>query len=405
MLKSTIRGLWNSPALRIAAGYGLAGVAFTGAMLLLSSALTKPEYGLFGLVVAILNFTSRTAPLGLDGIVNRHRMDHGPRLLGRVIATAIVFATGISFLAWLVYDLDVLTLALIFVGTVAGAASFVAASQFQANQKFGVFVSLDQGPNLVLLGAAVVTLTLGLTKAFVPITVLVGGFSLAAILGWTALFRSRGPNPEPGEEFHWGEALSYWGVAVGSMFLNQLSRFMTPELLSFEALATFSVLAAVVGAPFHMLELGVRHTLLPRLRREPTPAGRRHLIRREGSVTGFVFLGTAGFLLVATPWIVRLFVGDKYILPTGLIIAALILGLFRLTSSYAKTIVKSIGTTADLVKLNLLSWISIALAAGGAMVGARWGLEGLLYGIGVGWIGHTIAGFALGAKHLRESAN
>ncbi len=86
-------------------------------------------------------------------------------------------------------------------------------------------------------------------------------------------------------------------------------------------------------------------------------------------------------------------------------IAALVLGLLRLLSSYAKTIVESIGTTTDLVKLNVFSWIPIALAAGGATVGARWELEGLLYGVGIGWMGHSIVGFALGAKHLTGSSN
>ncbi len=134
MIRTAIRGLWNSPALRIAAGYSLAGAAFSGAMLLLARALPKPEYGLLGLVVAILNFTSRTAPLGADGIVNRHRMDPGPRLLGRVLVTASLFGAAITCLSWIVYDLDPRTLALIFIGTLAGAASFVASSQFQANQ-------------------------------------------------------------------------------------------------------------------------------------------------------------------------------------------------------------------------------------------------------------------------------
>lgn len=405
MIKTTIRGLWTSPSLRIAAGYSVAGAAFAGAMLLLARVLPKPEYGLFGLIVTILNLTSRTAPLGADGIVNRHRIDPGPRLLGRVLATATVFGAVVATISWLVYDLTATNVLLIFVGTVAGAASFVAASQFQAEEKFGISLLLNSGTNFVLLAAAVIAVAFSLTTAFVPIMLFVGGFALTALLGWGALLRNRGSDPDPGEEYHWGEALSYWGVAGGALFLHHLDRLVTPELLSFEALATFNVLAAVVGAPFHMLQLGIGYTLLPRLRRASTLADRRQLIRREGLVTGIAFVGTAGFLLLATPWIVRLFVGDKYILPTGLIVAALFLGLLRLLSSYAKTIVKSIGTTTDLVKLNVFSWFSIALAAGGAAFGAQWGLTGLLYGIGLGWIGHSVAGFGLGARHLKETSN
>jgi O-antigen/teichoic acid export membrane protein len=405
MIRTVIRGLWTSTSLRIAAGYSVSGAAFAGAMLLLARGLPKPEYGLLGLVVAILNLTSRTAPMGADGIVNRHRMDPGPRFLGRVLLIAAAFGAVVTAFSQLIYDLDATTLGLIFAGTVVGAASFVASSQFQAEEKFGVSLLLNQGSNFVLLAAALVVLLAGAQTAFVPLVFFVGGFALTAVVGWGALLASRGTHPEPGEEYNWAEAVSYWGVAGGALFLHHLDRLLTPELLSFEALATFNVLAAIVGAPFHMLELGVGYTLLPRLRRAVTPSERRRLILREGLVTSAAYLGMAMLLLIATPWIVRLFVGDKYVLSTGLIVAALYLGLLRLSSGYAKTIVKSIGTTADLIKLNVFSWVSIVLAGGGAAVGAAWGLEGLLYGLGVGWIGHSAAGFGLGLRHLREPRN
>ena len=402
MIRGVLGRLWKSPSLRIAAGYSLAGAAFAGAMLLLARALPKPEYGLLGLIVTMLNLTTRTAPLGVDGIVIRHRVDPGPTLLGRVLATAGVYGIAVVFISWFVYELEAVMLGLVFFGTVVGAASFVAASQFQAYEKFGVSLALDQGNNLVLLAAAGVALGFGLDTALIPVAMFVGGLLVLAAVGWGALLRDRGPDPEQGDHFQWREAASYWGVAGGALFLHHLDRLVIPELLSLEALATFTVLTTVVGAPFHMLQMGVGFTLLPRLRNEVDAAARRYLIRMEGLVTAIAYLVTAVLLLLATPWIVRLFVGDKYFLPTGLIIAALFVGLLRLTSSYAKTIVKSIGTTADLARLNVFSWFSIALAAGGAAVGASWGLEGLLYGIGLGWIGHSIAGFMLGAKHLRD---
>jgi O-antigen/teichoic acid export membrane protein len=405
MIRAVLGGLWKSPSLRIAAGYSLAGAAYAGAMLLLARALPKPEYGLLGLVVTMLNLTTRTAPLGVDGIVIRHRVEPTPALLGRVLATASVYGVAVVLISWFVYEIETTMLALIFFGTVVGAASYVAASQFQAREEFGISLALDQGNNFVLLAAAGVALGLGLSTALVPVTMFVVGLLVMAALGWGVLFRGRSPDQEPGDQFHWREAIWYWGVAGGALFLHHLDRLMIPELLSFEALATFTVLAAVVGAPFHMLQLGVGFTLLPRLRNMETAATRRRLIRMEGLVTAIAYLGTAILVLVATPWIVRLFVGDKYLLPTGLIIAALFVGLLRLTSSYAKTIVKSIGTTSDLARLNVFSWFSIALAAGGAVVGSNWGLEGLLYGIGVGWIGHSIAGFAIGAKHLSDSSD
>lgn len=405
MIRAVIGGLWKSPSLRIAAGYSLAGAAFAGALLLLARALPKPEYGLLGLMVTMLNLATRTAPLGVDGMVIRHKVDPTPGLLGRVLATASVYGLAVVVISVTVYEIDATMLTLVFLGTVFGAASYVAASQFQADERFGISLALDQGNNVVLLLAAVIALALGLSTAVVPVAMFVGGLFVMAAVGWTALFRTRVARSEPGQAFHWGESVSYWGVAGGALFLHHLDRLMIPELLSLEALATFTVLSAVVMAPFHMLQLGIGFTLLPRLRNEENAAARWRLIRKEGLVTGVVYLGTAVLLLMATPWIVRLFVGAKYVLPTGLIVAALFVGLLRLTSSYAKTIVKSIGSTSDLARLNVFSWVSIALAGCGAVIGARWGLEGLLYGVGLGWIGHSIAGFALGAKHLSDTSD
>lgn len=401
MIRLAIRSLWNSPALRIAAGYGMLGVAFAGGNLLLARALPKPEMGLVGLLLALLGFAARTAPLGADGIVNRHRMDPGPRLLGLVLGAAVAFGVVAVIVSRLVYEFEPLILAVLFVGIVLGAASYVASAQYQAREQFGISLLLNQGNNVALLLSAFVVLGLGLQSGIVPILFFVGGFGATAIVGWATLFRSREPVSDSGDPYPWKESLSYAGVGAISLFHLSLDRLLTPELLSLEVLATLTVLLAIVGAPFHMLELGIGYTLLPRLRNAETRRDRRRLVRLEGLVTAAVYAVSAAILLMVTPIIVRLFTGDKYVLSNSLIAAALVVGLLRLVATYAKTIVKAIGTTRDLVRLNVLSGLSVGLAGVGAVVGARWGLEGLLLGLGAGWIGHALAGFSLGAKHLR----
>lgn len=385
----------------MAAGYGLLGIAFAGGNLLLARALPKAEMGLVSLLLALLGFAARTAPLGADGIVNRHRMNPGPRLLGIVLRTAAGFGVAVVIVSRLVYEIDLLVLIVLYFGIVLGAASYVASAEYQAREQFGVSLLLNQGNNIALLLSAVVVLGLGLQTGLVPVLFFTGGFGVTAIVGWVALFRSREPELDSGDPYPWKESLSYAGVGAIGLFHLSLDRLLTPELLSMEALATLTVLLAVVGAPFHMLELGIEYTLLPRLRNAATRHDRRRLVSLEGLITTAVYAVTAIALLVVTPIIVRLFTGDKYILSNSLITAALVVGLLRLVSAFAKTIVKAVGTTRDLVRLNVLSALSVGLAWVGAAVGARWGLEGLLLGLGAGWIGHSLAGFSLGAKHLR----
>ena len=49
----------------------------------------------------------------------------------------------------------------------------------------------------------------------------------------------------------------------------------------------------------------------------------------------------------------------------------------------------------------MVGWISAVVALGGAYAGARWGLAGVIYGVGLGWFLRAAVAFALIVRHLR----
>jgi hypothetical protein len=45
--------------------------------------------------------------------------------------------------------------------------------------------------------------------------------------------------------------------------------------------------------------------------------------------------------------------------------------------------------------------VSVGVAMLGAVAGARWGLPGVIYGVGLGWLMRATVGLYLAARHLR----
>ena len=54
--------------------------------------------------------------------------------------------------------------------------------------------------------------------------------------------------------------------------------------------------------------------------------------------------------------------------------------------------------------VNVLGWVAVAIAVAGAVAGSRWGLPGLIYGVGLGWLVRASTAFYMTARHLRLPA-
>ena len=399
-----MKSLWYSPTLRSVVVYGASGLGFAGANLILARLLPTSEYALFTLVIALVNLSYALAPAGIDGIVNRRHLEAGPGLLRRTSTAAVIVAVVFVAIAQVSYHVSIPLLLIVFVSTIAGGAMVVAGAQFQSEQRYGISLAMYQSPNLVLIVAALAVLILGVRSALLPLFITTLGFVLAALCGWWILFEERARKPNRETSFGWGEALSFAGLHAAGLILIQLDRLIIPYVLPLHDLATFGVLAATAGSLFRILSMGVGFTLVPRLRVATTALERRHLIAHEAKLAGaIVVVGSAG-IWFTIPLIERWFLAGKYHLAGSLVLAALISGVAKIMDAFSKSTVTALATASELATINLFGWASVGLAIAAAVFGARWGLEGVMYGVGLGWLVRALTAFYLTLRHLRLPA-
>jgi hypothetical protein len=230
------------------------------------------------------------------------------------------------------------------------------------------------------------------------------GFVLAALVGWRVLLRERGAKPSRGVSFSWREALSFAGLNAAGIVLLQLDRLVIPHALTVHDLATYGVLAAVAGSLFRVLSMGVGFTLVPRLRAAEDVAERRLLIAHEARLVGVIVVGGAIVIWFVTPLIEQWFLDGKYHLAGALVLAAVVSGTAKVLNAFGKSIVSALSTPAELSLVNLLGWVSVMVAILAGLVGARWGLSGVIYGVSVGWGIRALSCFGLAARHLKLPA-
>jgi O-antigen/teichoic acid export membrane protein len=396
-----VKKLWYSPTLRSVVIYGASGLGFAGANLILARVLPASEYGLFTLVIALVNLSFALAPLGVDGIVNRRRLEAGPRLLKRTLTAAVLVSTAFVIIAEVGYQLSFPLLLVVFMSTFAGGAMAVAGAQFQSEQRYGISLSLTQSPNLAMLVAALAVVVTGAHGVGLPLTICTLGFVLAALSGWSVLFRERAAKQASEGSFPWGEALSYAGLNAAGLVLVQLDRLVIPHVLPLHDLATFGVLAAIAGSLFRVLSMGVGYTLVPRLRAAADVLQRRRLVAHEAKLVSTIVVSGSVAIWLATPFIEQWFLAGKYHLTGSLLLAAIVSGIAKIMNSFTKSTVTALATPAELSTVNLLGWGSVGLAIVAAVFGARWGLAGVMYGVALGWFTRALTAFYLTLRYLR----
>lgn len=400
-----MRKLWHSPTLRSVAVYGASGLGFAGANLILARFLPTTEYAVFTLVIALANLGYSLAPAGVDGIVNRRHLDAGPRLLRRTLSASLLVGVTFVIIAEVGYHMTMPLLLILFISTVAGGAMAVAGAQFQSERRYGISLALTQSPNLALLVAAVAVILSNDREAWLALLISALGFVLAAVFGWSLLFRERASKPARETWFPWGEALSFAGLNAAGLFLIQLDRLIIPHVLPVEDLATYGVLAAIAGSLFRVLQMGVGYTLVPRLRVAGSVPERRHLIAHEAKLVAAMVLVGSAVIWFLTPMVERWLLQGKYHLGGSLLLAALVSGVAKIMDAFTKSTVTALATPAELSMVNWLGWASVALAIVAGVFGARWGLAGVIYGVGLGWLVRALTAFYVILRHLRLPAS
>jgi len=385
--------------------YGGSGLAFAGANLLLARELPTEQFALVTLLVALNTLGYHFAPLGLDGIVMRGRVEVGWPLLQRTAAVAVGVGIVTSVIASFAYGLSGTLAALLLCGTAAGGLMLVASAGFQSEQRFGVALALVMSPNLMLLLGALATIATGARTAALSFDVLTVGLALAAGIGWALALRKRPSSNAPAAGVPWSEALVLAGVSGAVMLFVQLERLVIPHVLSVADLALFGVLGAIAGSLFRLLQMAVGFSLLPRLRAAATVPERRLLVARELRFALVVSVLGAAAILVLTPLIEDWFLADKYHLSMGLLVAALFSGVAKIAHAFARAAATALATPRELAFVNWAGWLSVALAVIASVLGAPWGLTGVVYGIGLGWLAWAVLSFAVVMHHLRLPAD
>lgn len=385
--------------------YGASGLGFAGANLILARVLPTDQYAVFTLVIALVNLGFALAPAGVDGIVNRRHLEAGPHLLRRAMTAAVLVATALVVIAAIAYDLSRSALLILFISIIAGGAMQVAGAQFQSERRFAISLSITQSPNLALVIAALAVLLSNHHDATLPLAISAVGFVVAAVCGWQVLFRERASKGARENWFPWGEALSLAGINASGLLLVQLDRLVIPYVLTLHDLATYGVLAAIAGALFRVLQMGVGYTLVPRLRAAGTIPQRRRLIAQEARLVGAVVVAGSVTIWFVTPLIETWFLLGKYHLGPALLAATIFSGVAKIMNAFTKSAVTALATQAEVSLVNLFSWASVALAIPAAVIGAEWGLAGVIYGVGLGWLARAVTAFLITLRHLKLPAS
>jgi O-antigen/teichoic acid export membrane protein len=390
--------LKNSSALRTTVGFGLGGIGYALGNLLLARALPPTQFGAFTLFLALVQIGASLAPIGLEGQVNRR--PGGVVSPGRPLLTSLVVAAATAIVASTLYRMDAALIVALLISITAGGTSLVASATFQSRLRFGLSLSLSQGLAVVLLGMGAVAVTTGGAEPWFLAALVAGYYVIAASVGWGILARER---PRGSTEAHsFLEGLSLLGITAAALILMQLERLLTPRLLTLEDLATFAVVATLVGSPFRMLQMGAGYTLLPRLSTASTSEERRRLVRHEALAVMLIGIVAALVMFFAAPWIAGWLLAGKYELSTALMIAALVSAAVKLGDGFATTMVWALGSPRQLALLNWVSWTCAGVGVAGAWFGARWGLIGLMYGVTLGWVCRGAVAGSLAANLLRR---
>jgi O-antigen/teichoic acid export membrane protein len=257
----------------------------------------------------------------------------------------------------------------------------------------------------VLLFAAGAVIVSRDREAWLPLAIAALGFVLAALSGWTVLFRERGKKPARQNWFPWREAFSFAGLNAAGLVLVQLDRLIIPHVLPLGDLATYGVLAAIAGSLFRVLQMGVGYTLLPRLRAASSVPERRQLIAHEAKLVSVLVIAGSTVIWMVTPAVEGWFLQDKYHLTSALLMAALVSGMAKVANAFTRSTVTALATQAELSLVNVLGWLSVGLAIPAAFFGARWGLAGVIYGVGFGWFLRALTALYVTLRHLRLPAS
>ena len=396
---SALRSLLRSNALRASAALGVSGLALAGGNLLLARILPSAEFALFALLFSLVMIGISIGPVGADVILARRKFDPDAKLHAQVLYTSAAAAVLVVAVSALMYPLRAQLLTALFVSIVAGGVKTVAVAHHRSHERFGSALLLTVSTNASVLVASIIAYFAHASSALLPAVAMSISLCLTAVVGWRAVGKNR-VSTAATTGYSWQEGWSAVSFSSAGMILGALERLVTPQLLGLGQLAIFSVLATIAGSPFQMLQLGVGYTLLPALRNAPDAARRRRAFKHEALVVAVTCLAAAIAVVGTTPLILKWALAGRYQIGWPLMLAAITAGILKVIASLLSAVINALGSRAELVKLSVAGWVSIAVALVGSAVGARWGLTGLVFGVAMGWTYRAVTIGYLAMPHL-----
>ena len=387
--------------LRASAAFGLSGAAFALGNLLLARTMPVEAFGRFALGLALFNVFGVIAPLGLDQVMLRHRIDRGPRLLLLLLGAGAGFGGLAALGAVQLGGFGPAEAAALAVAIATGGlVTTIVAGLRAATREWSALLAVTWA-SWVLLAIGVAALAAPMPTAARPLGLFAAGNALAAVAGWAALVRLDRAAPRPAAPIPWREAASLFGIAAIGTVTLQLERLLIPAAVGLEPLALFSVLASVAIFPFRMVTAGAGFGLVPKLRAASDLAQRRRLVQDE-LISITVLLGGASVaVLLAAPAVTALLTGGRYQIGLLLVLSACVNGSAKVLQVVPRSILTGCGDASDIAALNRFGWLGLALAALGVFAGAPWGLAGVICGSAAGSLAGSLPAILLSRRRLR----
>jgi O-antigen/teichoic acid export membrane protein len=397
----TLRRIVGSGSFRGAATFAFGGIGFSLGNIVLAGALAPAQFGLFSLILALMQFGLSCGSMGMDVVVKRHRPRVTPTLFWRVTLNAVVTMALITWAAGIAYGLSPGLLPYLFLGGTLAAINNIVVGIHQSRARLGLALFLSQWPNAVILLLAIVAQA-GLTSAALPLLGgVVAGYLSANLVGWWQSLRNQSTCAPLDWSVATRESLASFSIGLALQLLWQFERIAIPKLLSLDDLATYAVLAAIVAAPFRATQIGIAFTLVERLRNAPNATDAARVLRHELLVALLITSVAVAGVLLAAPLVLHYYLHDKYVVGTSLTLATVAVGMARVAEGFTTTAVTALGTTRDLAHLSAMSWLGLLLAIAAAILLRGFGLTGILGGSLLGWLTLSAAGGIIASRSFK----
>jgi O-antigen/teichoic acid export membrane protein len=270
---------------------------------------------------------------------------------------------------------------------VGSTVNKVVAGLFQGERRFFTATALLQIHNYTLLIAAGLVVLFSKADASLVAGLIAISYLCSAVVGWW-LARKTMTHGRTAIDIRvlLSEGFSVVGLSLAVQFLFQFERLAIPKVGSMAMLATYAILTAIAGSPYRMIQLGNSFTLLPRIRAAPDASSARKVISHEFVTAALVTLLSTLAIAIMGPLAFHYLLHDRYVIGWALLSVAIAMGLVRVWEGFSTTIVSALGEPRRLAQLSAISWVSLGVALIGVIIGARYGLQGVLYGTLAAWI-------------------